>query len=518
MKKSDDSTEDARPSAGSNAEGSDAESELPSGPNSLSAGERVASLPEEVEPDSKAVPSPARAVPSPARVAKKPSATETPAPDTRESLLVGMRQRRTTLHEVGQVAQRLSVLAPRAADARRDARWIVLSFVVGLTVALLVTMVFAGGTWRLVLGILGGTCAAALATFGALRGLSRLAARGGAREIPGPALLWVGGVVVAVLGGTGAFTWSLSAATAPVAERLVVPTEVVEKTAPPKTVRADANIKRGQHAPVRKGVIYVPPGFDSEDGRFDLVIHYHGNTQMIEESVARTKLNAVVLIYNYGEGSGKYSKPLRSPLAFDNLLDRTEKRVGELGLTTPRIRRIALSSWSAGYGALYRILESRSRADRIDTVLMQDSMHGSFYGAAEGRVSDLSLAPFVRFARRATKGEKLMAITHSAIETLGYPDTTASANALLEKLELERRVTDPADASPPPVELPVVLQAFPDRRRWLRVVNAVHEQGLHVYGCDGNAQGDHIAHLAQISETVLPALVKRWSRAADPGG
>lgn len=442
--------------------------------------------------------------------------SETPAVGIRESLLAGMTQRRTTLYEVGEVARRLSVLAPGATDSRREVRLVVLSFVVGLTVALLGTMAFAGGTLRLVLGILGGTGVAALATFGALRGLAALAQRNGAREIPGPALLWVGGAVLGALGVTIAFTFGLSEATEPLSKRLagavVVPTP---SAAPKKVVRADADMERGKHLKVRRGVLYVPPDFESEDGQFDLLIHYHGNVQMVEESVALAKLNALVLIYNYGEGSGKYSKPLMSPRAFDNVLDGTEKRATELGLRNPRIRRIALMSWSAGYGALYRILESRSRTDRVDAVLMMDSLHGSFRGAAKGKVSDISLRPFVRFAERARAGEKLMVLTHTAIETQDYPDTTTSANALLEQVGVERKSVDPETASPAPVEIPVVLHAFPAGRTWMRVIDEAHEGGFHVYGCEGKAEGDHIAHLAQISETVLPSLVKRWNGVDD---
>lgn len=508
MSHDDDSKRADAPPPGSILGAPNADATLPGEEDGV-AGERFASLPDEVVPD------PSTALVA-QKVEKKFSPLETPEPGLRESLIAGMTGRRTTLYEVGEVARRLSILAPGVAAARRESRRIVLSFAIGLTVALLATMVFAGGTWRLLLGILGGTGVAALATFAALRGLARFAARGGAREIPGPALLWVGGAVLTAIGLTVAFTWSLSEATEPLAGRLSAPSiEIKSQKALKPSGRADANVKRDHHVRVRRGVLYVPPAFKSEDGQFDLVIHYHGNVDMVEKSAARTQLNALMLIYNYGEGSGKYSKPLLNPRAFDAMLDGTEKRAAELGLETPRVRRIALSSWSAGYGALYRILESRSRADRIDAVLMQDSMHGSYYGAAKGKVSELSLRPFVRFARRAAAGEKLMVVTHSAIETEGYPDTTKSASALLEDLSIERTKTNPANASPPPVEMPVVLRAFPDGRRWLQVINTVHQKGLQVLGCDGKTQGDHIAHLGQISETVLPPLIERWNAAPD---
>jgi hypothetical protein len=38
----------------------------------------------------------------------------------------------------------------------------------------------------------------------------------------------------------------------------------------------------------------------------------------------------------------------------------------------------------------------------------------------------------------------------------------------------------------------------------------VHQGNLHVLACQGNGKGDHIAHLAQMSVSVLPPLIARW--------
>jgi hypothetical protein len=258
-------------------------------------------------------------------------------------------------------------------------------------------------------------------------------------------------------------------------------------------------------------VLYVPPFFDSTDGSFDLVMHYHGNVQLIEASVDALGLNALVYIVNLGEGSGRYIDRMRTPRQFDQQLDRIEERAGSLGLESPRIRRIALSSWSAGYGALYHVLDSRSRLDRVDAVLMMDSLHASLMPGSKSRVHPLSLVPFVKFAERAIDEEKLMVVTHSAVQTEGYADTTLTVDALLAELGLQRTPVDPDEASPEPVRLPVAVRAFPTgERRWMRVTSVVHEGNFHVYGATGKGKGDHITHLAQMSVTVLPPLVERW--------
>ncbi len=189
----------------------------------------------------------------------------------------------------------------------------------------------------------------------------------------------------------------------------------------------------------------------------------------------------------------------------------------KLGLRSARIRRVALSSWSAGFGAVYHILTSRSRLDRVDALLMMDSLHASFAPGSKTKVTDLSLRPFVEFGRRAIGGEKLMILTHSAIETYDYPDTTRSADGLLERLKLPRRPASPETASPPPVDLEVIVKSFPaGERNWMRVTSATEEGSFVVLGCGGKHKGDHIAHLAQMSVALLPRLVERWKPSGRP--
>ncbi len=144
-------------------------------------------------------------------------------------------------------------------------------------------------------------------------------------------------------------------------------------------------------------------------------------------------------------------------------------------------------------------------------MLLMDSLHGSFAVGSKTQVHPISLVPFERFGRRAIAAEKLMIITHSTVETQGYPSTTQTADGLLERLSLVRREVAADEASPRPVELEVALHAFPsNERRWLRVTTEVSKGEFHLYGCEGDGKGDHIAHLAQMSETVLPPLVERW--------
>jgi hypothetical protein len=130
----------------------------------------------------------------------------------------------------------------------------------------------------------------------------------------------------------------------------------------PPEQRADYKLKREGHVPAGGGVLYVPPSFRSDDGSFDLIVHFHGNTQLVEESVGAAKINALVLVINAGTGSGPYEERYALPAVFEDALGRVRDVAEKQGLKDAKRKRLALSSWSAGYGAISKILASCSTA------------------------------------------------------------------------------------------------------------------------------------------------------------
>ena len=55
------------------------------------------------------------------------------------------------------------------------------------------------------------------------------------------------------------------------------------------------------------------------------------------------------------------------------------------------------------------------------------------------------------------------------------------------------------------------VKAFPAAKpKWLKPTSEVHEGDFHVFAYSGRTPEDHIAHLAQMSESVLPRLKDRW--------
>jgi hypothetical protein len=242
------------------------------------------------------------------------------------------------------------------------------------------------------------------------------------------------------------------------------------------------------------------------------VIHFHGNTDLVEESYDRIPLNAVVVIMNLGNGSGPYEDRFANPLALPEVLGRVQTTMEKRGLRTPALSRLALSAWSAGYGAVLRILEQPALASQVDSVILLDGIHCGY----KPKTTELQLdriAPFERFAREAIDHGKLFSITHSEITPIGnYAGTRATTDALLQLVGVART---PGGETPPPLALASIDGVIAKKSiRPLLPRSEAHSGGLHVRGYVGDQPEHHTMHLIEMSVTALPDLVKHWAAPA----
>ncbi len=305
-----------------------------------------------------------------------------------------------------------------------------------------------------------------------------------------------------------------------VTRRWALPTPVshLEMTLPqepavvpaPAAPRADAALSREHRSPLAGGLITLPPAFESEDGAYDLVIHFHGNTDLVEESFAVSGLNAVVVIMNLGNGSGPYEDRFANPLSLPEVLDRTQTMMEKRGLRSPHLRRLALSAWSAGYGAVLKVLEQPALAEKVDAVLLLDGIHVGYQPDSTALIME-RLAPFERFAREAVEGRRLFSITHSDITPVGhYAGTHETTDALLRVVGVAR--VPGGDVPPLPALRSIDGVIARKRILGLEPESTAHAQGLWVRGYAGDQPDHHIAHLVHMSATVLPDLVAWWKR------
>jgi hypothetical protein len=244
------------------------------------------------------------------------------------------------------------------------------------------------------------------------------------------------------------------------------------------------------------GVLSVPSHFEVVDGGYDLIIHFHGGQQLQEENLDRCKINALIVSVNLGIGSGPYSDMFSAPNSLDTALERIQTNLDKLGRAPgAKVRRIALTAWSAGFGGVSAMLNQPGVADRVDAILLADALHANFIGdLRDHKVNPGALENYVAYAKRAVKGEKLLAITHSSIGVDGYATTTETAAELIRLVPLEKR-------SP----------SFP----WpdgMRAIYEAHSGDMHIIGFEGTRENDHMLHVTKMNATLFPWLKARWRR------
>jgi len=264
----------------------------------------------------------------------------------------------------------------------------------------------------------------------------------------------------------------------------------------PKVAAFDASLDTPKRLVTVGGrVLALPNGCRTVSRPFDLVVHFHGAPSSLEPTFERSDIDAVLVILNLGLGSGKYDEAFRYGNAFEGLLQRTTIALHDMcPNASSSINRIALSAWSAGYGAVFRILDNDRAAARVDAVLLADGLHASFEpgGRWQHRIAVEQIAPFLTFADEAVAGKKLFAITHSAIET-PYASTTQTSDFLLAQENVDR-----------------VPALVPAPRPGMTPVSRGDSGDFHVMGFAGGNEQAHCDHLHAFGDTLLPYLKERW--------
>lgn len=257
--------------------------------------------------------------------------------------------------------------------------------------------------------------------------------------------------------------------------------------------RAPAGVVRAVAGPGGRPVeVRVPDRLRAD--RTHLVVHFMGAAWLPHQAVATLGRDAVSAVVNLGAGSGVYHRTFSDPAAFDSLLAAVSRAVAEAAGREPAFRRVTLSAFSAGHGAVRVILAEPRHAARVDAVLLLDGMHTSYVPertpiAAGGALDTTNLVVLGAYARRAASGERRMLVTHSEIFPGTFASTTETADWLIARLGLHRTP---------------VLDWGPRGMQQLAVTRAGR---LEVLGFAGNTAPDHVDHLH-----AMPELLRRLWR------
>jgi hypothetical protein len=243
------------------------------------------------------------------------------------------------------------------------------------------------------------------------------------------------------------------------------------------------------------GRIAIPQkGGHTKDFGYDVIVHFHGLNamRMTLTQVARGVTFAGV---DLGIASGAYSEPFTSPELWPALKRSIESALkAQSGNERAHIRHLALSAWSAGYGAVNEILKRDMGG--IDAVILLDGLHAAWDPKHRNHLSgdDVTpgpIAPTLEFARRALAGEKIFIFSHSEVDPVTYPSTRLTADMFMRELGLKWHATN----------------KVPDR---FGLYGTVDTRGVHIWSYRGNDKPAHCTHLTHIDQAVRDIIEPAW--------
>lgn len=181
--------------------------------------------------------------------------------------------------------------------------------------------------------------------------------------------------------------------------------------------------------------LFVPDGFaPGPGGRVDLLLHLHGAPSVVEPALVEADWPATVLVtFNRKGLSRVYTEPFSDRTLLPRLLEAARKSLKELRVADdPRIGRVHVSSFSAGFGGVRAMLRDPDSFARIDGLIMADSLYCGYAGdPKEHRVDPALMEGFRRIAVEAAGGRKTFLLSHSALVPDGYASTGEAADFLI---------------------------------------------------------------------------------------
>lgn len=242
----------------------------------------------------------------------------------------------------------------------------------------------------------------------------------------------------------------------------------------------------GKRIDLDGATLFVPDGFRDDGRPIDVVLHLHGAASVIEPAFVKAGWPGVLIAFNRNGLSSVYATPFRDPTLFPDLLDRAMKALQVNAFAKdPALGRVVVSSFSAGFGGVRELLKVPGHADRIDAVVLADSL---YCGYEEGtkQVDANLIGPFRSYAARAADGSKVLLLTHSAQVPDGYASTTETADYLIDSTGARK------------AEPPAWGPEWPPTRSFVRGKFAV-------LGFPGVGPEDHMRHLRRIDRTWTEA-------------
>ncbi len=237
-----------------------------------------------------------------------------------------------------------------------------------------------------------------------------------------------------------------------------------------------------------ESTLFIPAGITFDQGRVNILVHLHGASGVVEGAFVGAGWRGVLIEFNRKGLSSAYSKPFSDPALFPRLLENGLAALKDKKLVVdPKLGKVVLSTFSAGFGGAREILKTPANFERLDTLILADSLYCGYVGDIKDHQVDPALMEgFVKFAKQAAEGKKTMVVTHSAQVPDGYASTTETAQYLIKAVG--------ADEIVPNEDARTRYQLDTDGK----LTNLARIEKFLVLGYAGEGPDDHMRHLRKI--------------------
>jgi hypothetical protein len=181
--------------------------------------------------------------------------------------------------------------------------------------------------------------------------------------------------------------------------------------------------------------IFIPSTYHQRPGDVaDLLVHFHGDPATFRNNAKYANLNAIIVTVNYSGLSSAYSTPFSNAALFQTLVTEARTKVrDQLDISdTLEWDKLAVSSFSAGYGAVREILKNPTYRGDIDALLAADSLYATTAG--DGTPLDSQMVDYKTYATLAKNGSKTFLFSHSKVPTYTYENTMETGDELMQHL------------------------------------------------------------------------------------
>jgi hypothetical protein len=209
----------------------------------------------------------------------------------------------------------------------------------------------------------------------------------------------------------------------------------------PLLVRAQLPAATGTTYTLPEGsgyTMFVPSNFQASSDP-NLIVHFHGDGPTYDANDKYANLNAISVTIYLGGVSSDYQTPFTNNTSlFQDVMNDalTQAKTVSAVPSNASWGKVDVTSFSAGYAAVRAILQTPSYFNRIDGMVLSDTIYASYTSSTDETPLYSQMVNFIQYAQDAAAGTKTLVLTHSQVATDGYASTVATTADILSYIPL----------------------------------------------------------------------------------